>query len=130
MKASYDTEIENRNGVIRNTARVPMPVGTNGVASTCAVVPGSTALAAATAVSGMPTTMIATWKKSAATTPHMPLMTFDSRMMAPIASTAVGYEMPSPDSTEPAAIICAAKIPSRLGMFETHAHIRTPRFSP
>lgn len=48
----------------------------------------------------------------------------------PIASTAVVYEMPSPDSTEPAAIICAAQIPSRLGMFETHAHIRTPRFLP
>ena len=80
MNASYDTEIENRNGVIRKTARVPMPGGTNGVASAADAAPGSAWLTAAHAVSGMPTTMIATWKKSAATTPHMPLITFETKM--------------------------------------------------
>ena len=131
MKASYETAIENRNGVIRNTARDPMPSGMNGVDSTCAMAAVSTWPMAAAAVSGIPIAMIDTWKKSAATTPHMPLITFDRKMTPPTMSTADWKLMPTlPDSTAPDAIICAAKMPSRLGMFDSHAHIRTPRCSP
>ena len=111
-------------------ARVPMPDGMNGVASAADAAPGSAWLTAAHAVSGMPTTMIATWKKSAATTPHMPLITFETKMTAPMASTAWVNSMPNPERTLPAAISCAAKMPSRLGMFESDAHSRTPRRSP
>ena len=117
--------------MIRKIARDPMPSGMNGVVSTLMVAAPSICPSAARAVSGMPIMMIDTWKKSANTTPHMPLSTFERKMTPATISTAVWKLTPrAAESTEPDAINCAAKMPSRLGMFESHAHVRTPRCSP
>ena len=74
--------------------------------------------------------MIETCTKSTATTPHIPLITLESRMTPPMTSTACENSKPKPASTVPEAMSCAAKMPSRLGMFESDAQIRTARLSP
>ena len=87
--------------MIRKTARVPMPGGNEGRGQQRAQGPRPRWVTAATATSGIPTRMIATCTKSTATTPHIPLITFEKKITAPMTSTACVYSKPKPASTEP-----------------------------